>query len=61
MEHLGFVENLDIFNKQPWGLESYKRTIASLEKDIVKNSINNRKNDKERESYTLYGFPYAFQ
>ena len=61
MENLGLVEDLDVFNNYAWGLESYKKTIASLKKDMVERFTNLQKKGHTKDQYTVYGFPYALQ
>lgn len=50
-ERLRLVDNLDEFNKYPWGTVSYKKTIESLQKAGRTKQCR----------YSLCGFPYAFQ
>ncbi|KAF8408810.1 hypothetical protein HHK36_004879 [Tetracentron sinense] len=49
--YLELVNNLEEFNKYPWGLVSYKRTTEKLAHGL--NNASPR--------YNLYGCPFAFQ
>ncbi|KAF8380830.1 hypothetical protein HHK36_028324 [Tetracentron sinense] len=49
--YLELVNNLEEFDKYPWGLVSYKRTIEKLARGL--NNASPR--------YNLYGCPFAFQ
>ncbi|KAL5575871.1 hypothetical protein UlMin_017570 [Ulmus minor] len=66
--HLSLVDELDIFNEYPWGKVAFDMTFDSL---WVKNLAQKyrdrlRKSPHKqlpnvKETYTLYGFPFAFQ
>ncbi|XP_038713389.1 uncharacterized protein LOC120007258 [Tripterygium wilfordii] len=64
--YLQLVENLDKFNKYPWGSVSYARTSKSLAgamkgrvQKFLKKTIKPTKTQKEQ--YSLYGFPLTLQ
>ncbi|XP_038717177.1 uncharacterized protein LOC120010448 [Tripterygium wilfordii] len=64
--YLQLVENLDNFNKYPWGFVSYARTSKSLVgamkgrvQIFLKKTIKPTKTQKEQ--YSLYGFPLTLQ
>ena len=52
-DNFKIIENKALCNKYPWGTLSYNMTIASLRSAV------NRSNPSK--TYTLYGFPIAFQ
>ncbi len=66
--HLSMVDDLDMFNSYPWGTEVYDTTLDSLRgKDLVEKYRERLRKPPHKqlpdvkETYTLYGFPFAFQ
>ena len=66
--HLSLVDELDIFNEYPWGKVAFDMVFDSL---WVKNLAQKYRDHLRKfphkqlpdmkETYTLYGFPFAFQ
>ena len=63
---LGLAESVDDFLKFPWGRESFKKTIAGFQKDMVKLRKNylgqvEEKKKQPEAKYTVYGYAMALQ
>ena len=66
--YMSMVDDLDTFNAYPWELEVFETTIHSLwSKNLLVNYKERlqkppkRQDHHVKETYTLYGFPFAFQ
>ncbi|KAF3436835.1 hypothetical protein FNV43_RR19588 [Rhamnella rubrinervis] len=57
LDHFSLVEDLEYFNQYPWGLDSYNATMVSFHKVL---SLRNGELNPSK-TYSLYGFPLAFQ
>ena len=60
------VDSLEDFNKYPWGIICYDRTLFGLKKALYKRipkkvEKNDGKGIATYDAYTLMGFPYAFE
>ena len=66
MEWVALVDNLEAFNKYPWGGICYERTLFGLQR-ALENRVSKYQDKKKTkgeaavEAYSLVGFPYAFQ
>ena len=66
MQCVGLVDSLEVFNKYPWGMICYERTISGLQRDL-ENRLSKYQGKKQQngniahEAYSLVGFPYVFQ
>ncbi|KAL6328581.1 hypothetical protein AAG906_038776 [Vitis piasezkii] len=65
MEWVALVDNLEAFNKYPWGI-CYERTLFGLQRALENRVSKYQDKKKEKgeaavEAYSLVGFPYAFQ
>ncbi|KAL5561683.1 hypothetical protein UlMin_031430 [Ulmus minor] len=65
--HMSMVDDLDMFNSYPWGTVVYDTTVDSLGgKDMAKKYRERLRKPPHKqlpdvkETYTLYGFPFAF-
>ncbi|KAL5546516.1 hypothetical protein UlMin_006203 [Ulmus minor] len=68
MFHMSMVDDLDMFNSYPWGTVVYDTTVDSLGgKDMAEKYRERLRKPPHKqlpdvkETYTLYGFPFAFQ
>lgn len=52
-DNFRIIQNEALCNTYPWGTVSYMATIASLRSAVNRNNLS--------KTYTLYGFPLAFQ
>ena len=52
-DNFRIIQNEALCNTYPWGTVSYMATIASLRSTVNRNNLS--------KTYTLYGFPLAFQ
>ncbi|KAL5539769.1 hypothetical protein UlMin_045147 [Ulmus minor] len=66
--HMSTVDDLDMFNSYPWGTVVYDTTVDSLGgKDLAEKYRERLRKPPHKqlpdvkETYTLYGFPFAFQ
>ncbi|KAL5547938.1 hypothetical protein UlMin_003169 [Ulmus minor] len=66
--HMSMVDDLDMFNSYPWGTVVYDTTVDSLGgKDMAEKYRErlrkppHKQQSDVKETYTLYGFPFAFQ
>ena len=55
---LHLSEDVEAWNKFPWGSLCYSKTAESLQRAVPKGLLQK---DKEWRTYSLGGFPYAFQ
>ncbi|KAI3864513.1 hypothetical protein MKX03_011319 [Papaver bracteatum] len=55
------VDNLEEFNRYPWGKLSYKETISSLVRLSEKKNVSKSKHILGKVSHHLHGFPLVFQ
>ncbi|KAI3865554.1 hypothetical protein MKW98_000005 [Papaver atlanticum] len=55
------VDNLEEFNRYPWGKLSYKETINSLVRLSEKKNVSKSKHILGKVSHHLHGFPLVFQ
>ena len=66
MQCVGLVDSLEVFNKYPWGMICYERTISGLQR-ALENRVSKYQGKKQQkvniahEAYSLVGFPYVFQ
>ena len=66
--YMSMVDYLDVFNSYPWGVEVFETTLGSM---MSKNLVSkyqerlkkpaNKQLPSVKETYTLLGFPFAFQ
>ncbi|KAK1569217.1 hypothetical protein Q3G72_033924 [Acer saccharum] len=54
-EHIPLVDDIEEFNKYPWGRDCFERTMKSLQEAVRVQKNHNYK------AYDLKGFAYAFQ
>ena len=66
--HMSVVDDLDMFNSYPWGTVVYDTTVDSLGgKDMAEKYRERLRKPPHKqlpdvkETYTLYGFPFACQ
>ena len=66
--YMSMVDHLDVFNSYQWGVEVFETTFGSMmSKNLVSKYQERLKKptDKQlpsvKETYTLLGFPFAFQ
>ena len=65
---MSMVNHLDVFNSYPWGIEVFETTLGNM---MYKNLVSkyqerlkkpaNKQLPSVKETYTLLGFPFAFQ
>ncbi|KAI3838151.1 hypothetical protein MKX03_000669 [Papaver bracteatum] len=59
LAYLSMVENIEKFNKFPWGKLSHRRMLKCFRAAVIgKNEVERIGSSK---NYKLFGFPYAFQ
>ncbi|KAL5548822.1 hypothetical protein UlMin_004053 [Ulmus minor] len=62
--HLSMVDDLETFNRFPWGSVVYPATLEQLQTRDLRAKYANYKEQLEakgkKATYTLYGFPFAF-
>ncbi|XP_038713466.1 uncharacterized protein LOC120007340 [Tripterygium wilfordii] len=61
IQWLQLVDNVNVFNKYPWGSVSYARTAKSLASVMVGRAENFKKRSTKMEKYSIYGFPLVLQ
>ena len=63
-DYLSMVDNLETFNRFPWGSIVYSATLEQLQPRDLRAKYTNYKEQLEvkgkKATYTLYGFPFAF-
>ena len=62
--HLSMVDDLETFNRFPWGSVVYPATLEQLQTRDLRAKYTNYKEQlkakRKKATYTLYGFPFAF-
>ncbi|XP_038719949.1 uncharacterized protein LOC120012579 [Tripterygium wilfordii] len=61
IQWLQLVDNVNVFNKYPWGSVSYARTAKSLASVMVGRAEKFKKRSTKMEKYSIYGFPLVLQ
>ncbi|XP_038688746.1 uncharacterized protein LOC119987912 [Tripterygium wilfordii] len=61
IQWLQLVDNVNVFNKYPWGSVSYARTAKSLASAMVGRAEKFKKRSTKMEKYSIYGFPLVLQ
>ena len=56
---VGLVDDIEVFDRFDWGVESYKCTLAALRKDVKAKLEEHSKN--KAKTYMFLGFIHAFQ
>lgn len=64
LDWLSYVDDLEFFNSYPWGRVSFECTLRALKKNLrdkYQKWVRKGRNKSVKETYSICGFPWAFQ